>query len=334
MNHTREKYLIYRCKGGIGAVHCSGWGNRVVGIVASYILANVTGRVFGIIMNNPCNLTNYLVPNKYNWSIPPERLVGLSSTFMDVRNSRKFTNSLQTINFNDRYKQDIIYIANNHDYHDVLLRNKLYKDRLKWLRGLNKAKIFKKILPMLFKPHQNIQSRLDAFLGKAKKDKKKILMCAQIRMGKNPTIPWDNRPLNSMNGVQNIWRFFHQHNSTNWIFVTTDSQQVRKQAMSEFKNNSLDTEGEIIHMDKAYRGNICRGMGKLILDQWILINCDILVISSSTFGRIPAYIRGTPVGLYLFSRSNVGPWNPFWLLLLLSHGKNSFEFLSNDYFRK
>lgn len=299
-----KNYLIYRCSGGIGTSFCSGLGNREIGIVASYLLANATNRKFGIIMTHPCQVTNFLVPNTYNWIIPQESIKNRTSRNLYVRNNRRFTESLARIDFNKNYTEEVVYIQGNQEYHKQLLRNKLYKTNLKWMQRLATHRIYQTVMLTLFKLHPNVQKKKDAFFKKARPSAKSKVMCAQVRMGKNPTIPWDNRPMNSLENVLNIWNFFDKRDNKSSIFVTTDSSKVIASAKKHFGARFITTEGPIIHIDKAYRGSVCAGMEKLILDQMILVDCDTLVVSSSSFGRIPFYMRSKPGG-YIFMGGKV-----------------------------
>lgn len=302
-----KKYLIYRCMGGIGVSFCSGLGNREIGIVASYLLANATNRTFGVIMKHPCDINKFLVPNTHNWTITPEQIQNLTSSSLSVRNNRKFTNSLTNIDFNRIYPQDVVYILNNQEYHLQLFQNKLYRKNLKWARKLPKNLIYRTILDKLFKLHPNVEKKKNAFLERVRPSPQSKLICAQVRMGKNPSIPWDNRPMNTMKGVEKLWNFFDKKDNASNIFITTDSSAVIRSAKKRFNKRFVTTDGPIIHIDKAYRGSPCSGMEKLILDQMILKDCDTLVVSTSSFGRIPAYWRNKP-SIFLFRGGKVGKW--------------------------
>lgn len=302
-----KKYLIYRCMGGIGVSFCSGLGNREIGIVASYLLANATNRTFGVIMKHPCDMNKFLVPNTYNWTITPEQIQNLTTSSLSVRNNRKFTNSLTNIDFNRIYPQDVVYILNNQEYHLQLFQNKLYRKNLEWARKLPKNLIYRTILNKLFKLHPNLEKKKNVFLKMARPSPQSKLICAQVRMGKNPSIPWDNRQMNSMAGVENLWNFFDEKDNVSNIFITADSSAVIQSAKKRFNKRFVTTDGPIIHIDKAYRGSPCSGMEKLILDQMILKDCDTLVVSSSSFGRIPAYWRNKP-SIFLFRGGKVGKW--------------------------
>ncbi|XP_029653114.1 uncharacterized protein LOC115226230 [Octopus sinensis] len=304
MTPNRTKYLIYKCAGGIGAVHCSGWGNRLVGILSTYMLSMATDRTFGIIMTNPCPLTETLVPNDYRWNFSMSAFGNMSSISIDVRNNNGFTNSLATIDFNARYPQDVVFIAANQDYLHLLQRNGLYKKKIPpWSRG----EMYVKVFQSLFKLSPIAQVELDTFLKKARPNPETKLICAQIRIGKNPTIPWDNRVITPPKLVDVIWKFLNETGNNARIFVTADSENIRRLAKTYYGKRSVDTAGPIIHMDKPYRYNkseVCEGVRKLILDQFVLIKCDTIVISTSSYARIPAMIHG-PKNRFFFINGKI-----------------------------
>ncbi|GFR80186.1 hypothetical protein ElyMa_000574600 [Elysia marginata] len=63
---SRVKYLIYLCD---GHAHCYGLGDRQRGIVATYYLAELTDRRFGIIMTAPSDIRDFYQPNLVKWNV-------------------------------------------------------------------------------------------------------------------------------------------------------------------------------------------------------------------------------------------------------------------------
>merc|ERR1711963_1274561 len=56
-------YFIYRCDG-VKMNICGGWADRLKGAMFTYLLANITGRVFKAEFLVPkCDMTNYIIPN-------------------------------------------------------------------------------------------------------------------------------------------------------------------------------------------------------------------------------------------------------------------------------
>ena len=63
-NKYKKKTVIYECYGG-----CGGWADRLKGIMSSYAWSLITDRYFIIHHSKPCQLTEFLLPNEYNWNI-------------------------------------------------------------------------------------------------------------------------------------------------------------------------------------------------------------------------------------------------------------------------
>ncbi|XP_052834008.1 uncharacterized protein LOC106881636 isoform X2 [Octopus bimaculoides] len=287
----RTRYLIYRCTGGVGAVFCSGWGNRLIGIQSTYFLAKATERTFGIIMTHPCALTEIFTPNEYNWDFSLSMFQNMSSIYLSLRDKKDFTYGLTTLDFNAKYPQDVVYIVTNHNYLSQLQSNKLYKDKVP---SKSNGALFTKVYQSLFKLRPSVQEELDSFLRKAKPNPKTNLTCAQIRVGKNPSVRWDSRGTMSDKSLNKIWEFLNETQTDSNIFVTTDSEKVRQLAKTYYGKRIFDTEGPIMHLDKPYGvRKLCGGLRKLILDQYILVICDKLIVSPSSFTRMPLMMRGT-----------------------------------------
>ena len=76
---------------------CGGWGDRQRGLVGMFVLALVTGRRFGINMTVPCNVTNFFMPNEYNWIIQEHEIANKSYILLDDMGSRsKVSNTVTT----------------------------------------------------------------------------------------------------------------------------------------------------------------------------------------------------------------------------------------------
>ena len=118
---STEKYLIYRCDSGRMSV-CGGWADRLKGLVFSYLLANLTGRVFKAqILNPDCDLSHYLVPNRVNWSYS---IRDFPSNANDYGISRKiddhgFKGKMNTMNLTQEFNTSLKYIYFQGNLEDV-----------------------------------------------------------------------------------------------------------------------------------------------------------------------------------------------------------------------
>lgn len=302
--HKEKKYLIYTCIK--DRTNCSGWGDRIKGISSIYMMAQATDRIFGINMDNPCQLKDYLVPNKIQWDVDPAVLDLNPKKIIRFR-SKALTRRLPNMDLEDIFSDDVSYAVGNWALQEKLMQNSRYKSKLKWAEKFNCYQFYHQIYTNLFSLTNAMQNKLDKFLQKAKPVPGSKLICAQIRIGANPTIPKESVARNNISSVTAVWEFFDTfvHNSKHQFFVTTDSEYVRQKAYHFYGDRMLDTSGPIIHPVKSTNTNICEGFEKLILDQYILSKCDILVISRSGFGRSAAYLRTQLDNVYLFENGEV-----------------------------
>ena len=84
------------------------------------------------------------------------------------------------------------------------------------------------------------------------------------------------------------------------FFVTADSDVFINKAAKVFGRRFVRTNGTFVHVDRpgTNRQAACDGFTKVLVDNYLLSTCDVLVISKSGFGRQAAYLRGTDRGLY------------------------------------
>ena len=89
--------------------------------------------------------------------------------------------------------------------------------------------------------------------------------------------------------VSKVWRFLNNYNDPDKyrIYVTSDSDHIRTEAHERFGNILVDNVGPLVHIDNIKNStDVCEGMKKVILDQNILMNCDILLLTFSSFNRV------------------------------------------------
>ena len=129
--HKPNKYLVYMCD---GSKMCAGWGDRQRFIVSVFFLAKVTGREFRLIMTTPCNITKFLVPNRYQWIPIGKELQSESKILVDLWDAtmvEKFTNTFINGDFNVAYPQTVVYLKGNRVFHAELEKSKLYAVAMK-----------------------------------------------------------------------------------------------------------------------------------------------------------------------------------------------------------
>ncbi|OWF36969.1 hypothetical protein KP79_PYT13526 [Mizuhopecten yessoensis] len=119
-------------------------------------------------------------------------------------------------------------------------------------------------------------------------------------------MPWDDKRSKSPLGI--LWKYFDQLNKTKYdFFVASDTNGVKDLAKKRFPGNMIDTPGKITHIDQSYHNDPRQGFLKQLLDFYTLVNCDILIITSSGFGMLAAYVRQVDTGLYCWRGTYLRP---------------------------
>ncbi|XP_041362848.1 uncharacterized protein LOC121378644 [Gigantopelta aegis] len=307
----RARYLVYRCGGKF--TFCGGWADRFKGIAIGYLISKVTNRTFGIsITHPPCDLQRYLLPNQIAWNIDLSNTVVKSKKnsvgYHDVISDVNFYHSIEKMDFDKYLKEDLVFFKGNLDYVDKFKNNYRYLNQNAWLANLTRDQIYAKVYNQLFSLAPDIQRDLSSFLKIARPTPSHKLVCSQIRVGRNPTNPRDRANIGSKEDVSKVWRFLGQYNDPDKyrIYVTSDSEQVRTEAHARFGKMLVDTEGPLVHIDKFTNStSVCDGMRKLILDQHVLMNCDVFLLTFSGLGRMAAYLRQKESGLFCLVKHEI-----------------------------
>ncbi|XP_052831973.1 uncharacterized protein LOC128250609 [Octopus bimaculoides] len=303
--NNKTKYIIYYC---VNNLECGGWGDRQHGIVSVYLIAQAMGRRFGIINSKPCNFANYLQPNKINWTIGPKELQGLKSHHLRLIGNKRYASSLQSADLERSHPQNVLYVTTNVIYFHALIENPRYKKQLLWASQMPYGNVFGKIMNLLFRFSNHVQERFDKFFEVIIPEPNIHLVCAQIRIGRNPAMTYDERKL-SISDVQIVWNFLSKYNNTSKykIFVTTDSKQIQEIALKEFASQIMYSPGEIIHVDQPRKAvkNKCDSVRKILMDQYILTECDTLIISRSNFGENAMMMSQKENIVFYFKKGNI-----------------------------
>ncbi|CAF0716888.1 unnamed protein product [Adineta steineri] len=331
----RGKYLVYVCH-----ENCGGWGDRLRGIMSLFMLSLMLDRNFRIEITHPCNLTHILRPNLYNWTQSIDGLIAIDpithrrrfnltrKMLITTANTQQniLTNVSQILHHNNSidsiWSEDVLYWATNKDYFYQLSNNIFYRKKFKSYGIMTKYNIKLEILfplfyEILFRPVQKIQQHILKYKFKQKTHQ---IICAQIRTGKNPTIPDDKLLPGRQNISETIFSFIDSNltNENSNIFLTTDNQQVYNEAQQRYGSRLLYVSGEITHLDRSININqkVCREQDKLLTDFHLLGElCDISIISNSGFGFWGNLRRFQPFEqLYVFCAGRIYKIESMWHL--------------------
>ena len=116
-------------------------------------------------------------------------------------------------------------------------------------------------------------------------------ICIQVRIGgARPNVGYD-RDITPRNFSTFYWdfvkdRFIKQLKDDYRIFVTADTESVEKEAQEVFgQEKTVVIDGVSAHVDResGFKDN-CTRFEKIIMDFYMLGNCDMALVSDSGFG--------------------------------------------------
>ncbi|XP_055954788.1 uncharacterized protein LOC126812107 isoform X1 [Patella vulgata] len=300
--NQRKKYLIYLCD---NSRWCGGWGDRQRGIVTVYLMSLAYNRTFGIEMTSPCDVRRFIEPNQTNWIIPPQELVNRTTKTIDAMGAGP-----PRLDHNGTNNEDVIKIKINADA--VMHLKKMYPNQMpKYVHGVSRAIVFRRVWKHLMKPSQHIIEHLKQMSGNEDlNNRTHQLVCAHLRIGKSKNLPNDPPRIN-ISSIDKLWTFLHTFENSSKIFIATDNEEVRVSARKTFGPRYFDTGGKIIHIDRQrWNKEACLGFETTILDQIILSSCDVLVISPSNFSVRAAMLKTILNSTYQFAGQEVKSLSP------------------------
>ena len=312
VSFTRERYLVYVCD-----EICGGWADRLKGILSTYMMANLTKRQFKVQIKRPwCDLKNYLVPNKVNWTIADdftyEKNLTIKQTdtrFINMVHKRPYdlTGRTDQTNFYDTFREHIrhYFTRTNMDYISGMRNSCIYNQELSWTHDVNIADIYAALYKRLFKLAPRLETVLQNTLSENLPTPNHRLICVHVRLGHEAfDTDWAKR--NSIENLPEVWRFIRNHSQSDFdkVFVMSDSEKVIDIARNQsFGQRVFSIPGHIVHIDKfdLHRQSTtraCKGFQRLLLEHHMLMNCDLLMTSHSGLSNFASFIRGTDDGLF------------------------------------
>jgi hypothetical protein len=297
-NKEKKRYIVYECT---TRSTCGGWADRLKGIMSAYAIGLLTDRHLLIHFTRPCNLTNFLEPNKHNW---------LKTNYLSKRSKKiwklNLDNFSKSLKYNNEFDSNAKYLSikSNLDWIKNLNKNKIYQEIIQRkgfdLNNFELKYMFKNWYSKLFKLNARLNEKYLKFLKIAKPNNETKLICAQIRVGgKRPNVEFDAVFI-TRNKTKIYWNYIRQHfikNLTDYrIFITSDTKDVEQEAIKEFgKDFVLFNDGLNYHLDRIESLELNFDiLDKIFLDFHSLQNCDMAFISSSGFGRLGTWNRVNP----------------------------------------
>ncbi|RUS85274.1 hypothetical protein EGW08_006975 [Elysia chlorotica] len=144
------------------------------------------------------------------------------------------------------------------------------------------------VLSTLYKRVLRLSERLEQkminFMQQALPTSSDRLICAHVHMGSNPTIH-DIAVRFHEDNSSVVWKFLARHSKSDKdrVFLMSDSENVLRMGRSQiFGHRMVASGGSINHINRS--GSLgteerCAGLEKVIFDQHVLMQCDVLLIS-------------------------------------------------------
>lgn len=315
-NDSSDKTIIYSCRS-----FCGGWGDRLRGITSVYILALLSDRRFMIDMNYPCDILKVVQPNFINWTYV-RHSKSKNRTLLNINtmpswqteNRKNIANIIASKDFVKAWSiYDDIFISTNSDYMTPALRNLYMLNKTRKLLGqmptsqATMQTLFALLFELLFKPSASVCLHVDPILAVSYN---RYLICFHIRVGKNPTNPFDHAFTARVNTSKTMINFTDNYllnKSSAIIFVTSDSGQAVSDVLYHYPNSSMTVVGPILHIDRFDRqsSTLCDGFIKVIADFYVLGECQTSLVSNSGFSSWANRRRENPnQELYIYNEKS------------------------------
>jgi len=313
----KQKYVLYECNDS----SCSGWADRVkgiktvnlkilfiyeyilnTGILFAYAISLLSDRHLLINMTVPCNIENFLLPNKVNWLKHVDGFDNLTRHQIPIENlwrGKMNESKLSQINFLSYHSQtEVLIVKRGLNLINHLTINPAHHFKIKSQLGysLDEFKIeylIHKWFNLLFKFSDQLKIKFEKKLKLLKPHQSTRLICAQIRIGGEYGLSF------MLHNQTNIFWNFIKHNLTalskhlpTTIFVTSDTLQVLKEVRTllKFSNErtkivTFEENSFHINFSKKYKKK-CQDIGDLIVEWLLLGHCSMGLVSHSGFGLV------------------------------------------------
>ncbi|XP_033755998.1 uncharacterized protein LOC117338778 [Pecten maximus] len=296
-------YMVYTCNNE-SSVQCGGWSDRLSGILSTFVIALLTKQRFLIHHNHSFLLEEFLAPNEYDWRYNASISQKGNKANYDLMNkdSKKAKKYLYGKKDLDKYFKSYVNLIHiNWDFTEVFRARPHIGRDVPWITKWHYADIYKEVYNYLFKPSERLSRALNS-----QKRRRSKTACAHVRIGKSENLPDD--PPRHRESLDTLWNVFDDLDEDVYdLFIATDDESLLKRASGRYPNQIIETDGQIGHIAKLKKGYNTEVSLKMFLDFYMLINCDILILTESGFGMAAAYIRNTDSDLYCWRGPELKP---------------------------
>ena len=309
-NRRPPKYLVYFCGG--KKYGCGGYGNRLGAITSLFYLAVITGRAFLIDWNTTAPIGDYLQPRNIQWNFPISKLGHLKKNYhywgkgdheLVSKDSQR-----SPINFNlfrswvegtdlESYLDSPVEIVTSLWYFAPSFRQHKFAERLANKIGVkvrgHRYSLVGCAFDFLFERTPAFERTLSVARESLnfKPDVPRIGI--HIRMGDASSFhpgSFDERTANFKNfftcakklekAILGNSNFSRGH--IKW-FLATDNNEVKQYALRTYPDKVVSLSVKVEHIN--VHEPTFEGMQGVLLDHFLLSECDFLVLSDSSFSK-------------------------------------------------
>lgn len=327
------KFLVYLCGG--KNYGCGGYGNRLNGIASLLLLAILTDRVFLIDWKYSISLKDYFLPNKIDWSFslneidrlnssrsywgaghPAESTVGVRRPFEDHSHFRDF---ITETDFRTHFDHPVEIVTAMWFFADALKENRYLNEKLSEMSlGDLRFSWIGCAFDFLFVKTKAIKKRLEEARKVTGIGQGMATIGMHIRIGDEvfgkKSQKGSIRTRNYMKIVNCTFKLEKAIHEANpqlpnghlRIFLASDDVNLKRFLMKKYPNFlSLDVKVEHISFFRRKKNLPSKeGMIGVLLDHFLLSECDFLVLSRSTFGLTAAGLTFHQKESYTLNRCN------------------------------
>ncbi|CAF1993377.1 unnamed protein product [Rotaria magnacalcarata] len=165
---------------------------------------------------------------------------------------------------------------------------KIFLDNLP-IERLTLHNLFPLFFEVLFQPTLEIVNALEPILQIIENGY--TLTCIHLRMGKNPSNPFDALFQNRATAVDDILDYLNRtklgRKRNTRMFVASDSEQALSSMFAQFQNQTISVSGPILHVDRPTNAvNVVHGFLKVIVEFYLLGECDASILTASGFSAL------------------------------------------------
>lgn len=309
---SSPNYLVYDCDG--LSYGCGGYGNRIGAISSLLLLAVLTNRAFLINWKSNVTILDYMQPKNIDWDFSKVNIKGLSRRHHmwgkgDHKNlpvdtlrfqgklNNDFLRWFQKTNLTKFFNSQVEMVTSQWYFVSSIRKNKFFGEDAKKIFPKPKGHRYSFIgcaYNFLFKRTQRFENLLQKARGKLHWKSLSLRIGIHFRAG-----DFSFKKAHSKSGVFDLLEKFFDcakrlelrlkelspslKTSTLKWFLATDNMEVKHYAHNKYSNKVISLGVTVEHINSKEPSRA--GLEGVLLDNVLLSECDVLILSESTFSH-------------------------------------------------